>query len=320
MPWMRLRVVCGLRVTMASFSPTSAFNSVDLPALGRPMMETNPERNAMSGGPDLPGPEANAHAVHAALGGFEHLEAQSVLVEDFTRPGNVSREFAHQPGDGGRLFFIRPHPEQFLQQIDVGVAVEDVGRLVLLYDLCLFVLIADLADDLFDQIFDRDQATDTAVLINHDGHANIVALHLAQQFAPQLGFGNEVHIGFHQVANGLAVRLDIGNLQQVLGIDDAFDVIDIALVHRYARVGMFLHQIRQFVDRRADWNSDDLRPRRHNLPHRFVAELNHRLDEVAVALPQNAFFLAGFDQRVNRFRWMLWLLLRVFLGERRNGK
>src|SRR5208283_4350105 len=228
--------------------------------------------------------------------------------------------FAHQPGDGGRLFFIRPHPEQFLQQIDVGVAVEDVGRLVLLYDLCLFVLIAALADDLFDQIFDRDQATDTAVLINHDGHANIVALHLAQQFAPQLGFGNEVHIGFHQVANGLAVRLDIGNLQQVLGIDDAFDVIDIALVHRYARVGMFLHQIRKFVDRRADWNSDDLRPRRHNLPHRFVAELNHRLDEVAVALPQNAFFLAGFDQRVNRFRWMLWLLLRVFLGERRNGK
>src|SRR5581483_7873830 len=46
-PWMRLRVVCGLRVTMASFSPTRAFNSVLLPAFGRPMMETNPERNAI---------------------------------------------------------------------------------------------------------------------------------------------------------------------------------------------------------------------------------------------------------------------------------
>src|SRR5580704_12519734 len=33
---------------MASFSPTSAFSSVDLPALGRPMIETNPERKAMS--------------------------------------------------------------------------------------------------------------------------------------------------------------------------------------------------------------------------------------------------------------------------------
>ena len=40
----RLRVVCGLWVTMASFSPTSAFSRVDLPAFGRPTMETNPDR------------------------------------------------------------------------------------------------------------------------------------------------------------------------------------------------------------------------------------------------------------------------------------
>src|SRR5215468_829447 len=40
---MRVRVVCGFGVTMASFSPTSAFNRVLLPALGRPMMETKPE-------------------------------------------------------------------------------------------------------------------------------------------------------------------------------------------------------------------------------------------------------------------------------------
>ena len=45
-PRMRVRVVCGLWVTMASFCPSSAFSSVDLPAFGRPMMETNPERKA----------------------------------------------------------------------------------------------------------------------------------------------------------------------------------------------------------------------------------------------------------------------------------
>ena len=42
-PRMRLRVVCGLGLMMASFSPTSAFSSVDLPAFGRPRMQTNPE-------------------------------------------------------------------------------------------------------------------------------------------------------------------------------------------------------------------------------------------------------------------------------------
>jgi len=41
---MRLRVVCGLGLIIANFWPTSLFNKVDLPALGRPRMQTNPER------------------------------------------------------------------------------------------------------------------------------------------------------------------------------------------------------------------------------------------------------------------------------------
>src|SRR5258708_5020268 len=41
---MRLRVVCGLGLMMANFSPTNAFSKVDLPALGRPRMQTKPER------------------------------------------------------------------------------------------------------------------------------------------------------------------------------------------------------------------------------------------------------------------------------------
>ena len=39
---MRLRVVCGLSETMATFWPTSWFTSVDFPTLGRPTRETNP--------------------------------------------------------------------------------------------------------------------------------------------------------------------------------------------------------------------------------------------------------------------------------------
>ena len=44
---MRVRVVWGLWVTMASFWPRRALSRVDLPALGRPMMETKPERSAI---------------------------------------------------------------------------------------------------------------------------------------------------------------------------------------------------------------------------------------------------------------------------------
>src|SRR6185295_10957982 len=47
MPLMRWRVVCALGVMMEIFSPMRAFNSVDLPALGFPMMVTNPDLNGI---------------------------------------------------------------------------------------------------------------------------------------------------------------------------------------------------------------------------------------------------------------------------------
>src|SRR6266550_3584982 len=43
-PVMRLRVVCGRGETIESFSPTIRFRSVDFPALGRPISDTNPAR------------------------------------------------------------------------------------------------------------------------------------------------------------------------------------------------------------------------------------------------------------------------------------
>ena len=42
MPISRARVVCALGVTIATFWPTSALTSVDLPALGAPITATNP--------------------------------------------------------------------------------------------------------------------------------------------------------------------------------------------------------------------------------------------------------------------------------------
>src|SRR5271166_3003132 len=44
-PAIRLRVVCGLAETMATFSPVRALSSVLLPALGRPRIATNPDFN-----------------------------------------------------------------------------------------------------------------------------------------------------------------------------------------------------------------------------------------------------------------------------------
>ena len=42
-PVIRVRVVWGLEVTIATFSPTSRFVRLDLPTFGRPMTATNTE-------------------------------------------------------------------------------------------------------------------------------------------------------------------------------------------------------------------------------------------------------------------------------------
>ena len=44
MPRTACRVVCGLLEVIATFSPTSALVSVDLPALGRPTKQAKPAR------------------------------------------------------------------------------------------------------------------------------------------------------------------------------------------------------------------------------------------------------------------------------------
>jgi hypothetical protein len=46
MPRIARRVVCGRLLVMATFDPTSAFMSVDLPTFGRPAKQANPDLNS----------------------------------------------------------------------------------------------------------------------------------------------------------------------------------------------------------------------------------------------------------------------------------
>src|SRR5437868_6559633 len=119
---MRSRVVCGLCVTMAIFSPTSAFSSVDLPALGRPMMETKPERNlAMRLSPDLlrfhrirRGSDAHAHALDEPVSRLQHFIAQAVVavMNDFAGARDASSDLTDQTTDGSRLDIFRADAEE----------------------------------------------------------------------------------------------------------------------------------------------------------------------------------------------------------------
>src|SRR5438046_10755107 len=98
-PRIRFLVVCGLSDTMASLVPTRRLSSVDFPAFGRPMRETNPvftqnplhqEGYREHGGSSqsafylrafrlLCGAESrNSHAGDAAARDVAHLDRQAV--------------------------------------------------------------------------------------------------------------------------------------------------------------------------------------------------------------------------------------------------
>src|ERR1035437_2706740 len=81
MPRMRLRVVCGLGEMMANFSPTRAFSSVLLPALGRPRMQTNPEWKDMGIGYEL----LASGRQHPAGPSSKHMDANAEF-QAFPRP------------------------------------------------------------------------------------------------------------------------------------------------------------------------------------------------------------------------------------------
>ena len=55
----------------------------------------------------------------------------------------------------------------------------------------LVELVADLADNLLEQILHRDDAARSAVLVDDDGDGDLLALHLAQHVDAALDLGHE---------------------------------------------------------------------------------------------------------------------------------
>ncbi len=107
----------------------------------------------------------------------------------------------------------------------------------------------------------------------------------------------------------------VGDLQHILGVDDPLDVVNGAFENRHAGEGFLAQQFDELFDCGVGGDGDDFGPGLHGFANSLFAELHHRLNEVAVAFVQNAFFLASFDQRVHGFRLGFGLLLRMLLGQ-----
>ena len=114
--------------------------------------------------------------------------------------------------------------------------------------------------------------------------------------AHRLGFRHEQNRA-HQLPHRAARARGLVHFEHVAHVHEPDHLVDIPLVHRDARILLVDHQRAELFERGIGRDGDDVGPRRHYLPHYFVAELHHRLDQLAVVLLDQAFFGAGGNQR-----------------------
>src|ERR1035441_7984091 len=123
--------------------------------------------------------------------------------------GHASQPFADQAAHRGGfdLFFAVERGYQVRDAVEIEAAGDDEAALAVLGDVAFrLVLVADFADDDFQQVFHGGHAGSVAVLVHHDHHVAVFLLHLAHQVAHRLGLRNQPD-GAHQFANGAVPAL-----------------------------------------------------------------------------------------------------------------
>src|SRR5258708_312709 len=156
-------MVCGFDEVMATLPPTSALSSVDLPALGRPTIETKPE--TCPSGMRLCFPARgfrarDANPVHAQLIAGQHFDSYAFALHGFAGAWDVSKPFGDQSSDGGGFGVRwRAKTEQVVEPVQVQTAGDDVRALAGLGDVAIgFVLVVNFAEDLLHHVLHGDQA------------------------------------------------------------------------------------------------------------------------------------------------------------------
>src|SRR5437762_2350681 len=234
------------------------------------------------------------HPLHAQFGiaqleGRPNLRGGAQLVQDIA---------------ADRVVVIRGDVEfqEFVDVVHADPAVEDhfIGRnelnLVLFADV---VLVLDRPDDLFENVFDRDRTGGATVLVHDDRHMHAILAQVAKHVLDLVRFGCEVGLA-GDLSERLLLAADHG-AQQVLGVEHADDVIQVALVDGDPGMAMLGHEIDGFLDRLVDFDRHQVGARDHDLANPHVAHFEDAMDHLALFFFEDTLFFADGDQHLEFF-------------------
>ena len=159
----------------------------------------------------------------------QDVKTEPVEHESLANLGDPLRFVQKQPGDSYSLLIRQPPAELTVEVADRHRSLDDVAPVRLAHDARYgdVMLIRDVADDLFEHVFEGHDSHQAAVLIDNDGEMLAPTAKGLQLIEKRRGVGNEP--GLRRVGNdvkaGCAAAAALDSAQQGLRVHHADDVI-----------------------------------------------------------------------------------------------
>lgn len=171
------------------------------------------------------------------------------------------------------------------------------------------VLVANIAEDLLEHIFQGDESGDGSKFVDDQGHVGVIGAKLINQLIERLGFWHDQ--GFADEAaeaeragcTAAIVReaAFIPNADEVLVMNDADDLFGAVLINGQARKFVFRHDAEHVLEFGVDGQRNDAMARRHDLTRGVAGELDEALNSVLFELLQVTFVTAGLNDKLELF-------------------
>ncbi|MNE19039.1 hypothetical protein D3C80_1121040 [compost metagenome] len=142
------------------------------------------------------------------------------------------------------------------------------------------ILVFNFADNQFQNVFDSDQARHAAEFVNDNRHVITLGAELLQHPVYSLAFRHH-HGGAQHLVDAEFLGFRAHKRQQILGHQNAFDVIFIFADHREARVGGFDNHVQALFQRLVTLERHHLGARDHDVAHALLGDIHHAFQHVS---------------------------------------
>mmetsp|Transcript_15963 Transcript_15963/g.39501 ORF Transcript_15963/g.39501 Transcript_15963/m.39501 type:complete len:441 (-) Transcript_15963:420-1742(-) len=251
--------------------------------------------------------------LNAAFIGLKNDKVEPININVVLRGRNAPHSIAQEPANGAIVVEVvlgELQARGLADAIQLGQAIDQERAVRLLLYGCgvcvgIVVFIINLADHLFQDVFESDQAGRAAILVHDDSQMQSASAHLFQRTPGRHGLGDkEGWIGDLGDLDGVQVHIRSSKkLQEGLGVDDAANVVDRLRVYRQTgKVTIVLGQ-QKVAQGGGLVECDNVDAGAHDRADFCLLEVEDVIDEVTlVALDRTGLVCTGDNQAELRFR------------------